>query len=270
MRITSPYTEPQRWLKGNLHVHTNRSDGTDEPDDLVAMYRDDNYDFLSITDHLMLSEGASPAADGMIMFRGEECNTETESGKPILHIVAIDTREQIGRRDTGQEIVDEIKRQGGLSIVAHPRWSFLPYEMFDELTGYDVFEVLNGGCVKGTSRGIASDYWDRYMTRRGRAIFAVGTDDGHGSPHDFATGWTWVNSEKDPRAILEAVRAGNCYASSGPRIETIRVDDESITLFTSSARTVKFVSLRGETRAWVDGEHVKRATYRPKGDEVYV
>jgi hypothetical protein len=48
------------------------------------------------------------------------------------------------------------------------------------------------------------------------------------------------------------------------------VDDESITLFTSSARTVKFVSLRGETRAWVDGEHVKRATYRPKGDEVYV
>ena len=270
MKIISPYGQPQRWLKGNLHVHTNRSDGSQDLDAVVAAYRDDNYDFLAITDHRKLSDGASGEAGGMILFRGEECNSERESGKPVFHIVAINTREQIGMRDTGQEIIDEINRQGGLAIVAHPRWSWLPYETFDELTGYAVFEVVNGGCVKGTSRGTASDYWDRYMTKYKKPILAVGTDDAHHAEHEFATGWTMVNSERSPAAILKAIRNGDCYATSGPRIETIRVDEESITLHTSSARMVKFISVHGEVIAWVEGEHVKRATYRPKGDEVYV
>ena len=39
------------WLKGNLHTHTNLSDGDSEPADVCRYYADRGYDFISITDH---------------------------------------------------------------------------------------------------------------------------------------------------------------------------------------------------------------------------
>ena len=62
MKILSPYSEPQRWLKGNLHTHTTRSDGTGTPDEVIAMYRDDGYDFLALTDHYRFSDGSEGGA----------------------------------------------------------------------------------------------------------------------------------------------------------------------------------------------------------------
>ena len=40
-----------RPLKGDLHVHTNRSDGEDDPAEVASSYRREGYDFVVITDH---------------------------------------------------------------------------------------------------------------------------------------------------------------------------------------------------------------------------
>lgn len=40
-----------KWWKGNLHTHTLWSDGDDYPDMVVKSYRDNNYNFLVLTDH---------------------------------------------------------------------------------------------------------------------------------------------------------------------------------------------------------------------------
>ena len=45
-----------RWWKGNLHTHSLWSDGDDYPEMIVGWYRDNGYNFLSLSDHnIMLS-----------------------------------------------------------------------------------------------------------------------------------------------------------------------------------------------------------------------
>lgn len=40
-----------RWFKGNLHTHSLWSDGNDYPEMIIQWYKDNGYDFLSLSDH---------------------------------------------------------------------------------------------------------------------------------------------------------------------------------------------------------------------------
>lgn len=270
VKITSPYSFPQRWLKGNLHTHTTRSDGTSPPEQVIAMYRDDNYDFLALTDHGRLSVGDEGSSGEMLLLAGQECHIPSGSDGFPFHIVGIGLEREVPPVEGGQAIIDAVNAAGGLAVVCHPRWSFMPYEVFDALEGYAAFEVYNGVCEKEVGRGFSNDYWDAYMTKYSRPVNAFAVDDLHLDSREFATGWTFVNAPKTHEGIYDALRRGDAYSSNGPRIETIKVSGEAITIHTSSAKAVKFVSRDGETAAKVEGEHVKVATYAPKGDEVYI
>jgi hypothetical protein len=46
-----------RWYKGNLHTHTLWSDGDAPPEVIVSWYKDHGYDFLTLSDHNILSVG---------------------------------------------------------------------------------------------------------------------------------------------------------------------------------------------------------------------
>ena len=43
--------EGGRFFRGNLHCHSNRSDGLLEPENVVDTYREAGYDFLCLSDH---------------------------------------------------------------------------------------------------------------------------------------------------------------------------------------------------------------------------
>jgi hypothetical protein len=273
LKIHSPYTSPYNWLKGNFHCHTTLSDGMWMPEEAIARYRDDGYDFLAITDHSRLTRPRARTAGRMLLLPGEECHVSKDAeaaGAFPCHVVGLGLKKPVPRLESGQALIDAVKKSGGLAFVAHPRWNKMPYEIFDALDGYDGFEVHNGNCEMECGRGFSVEYWDRYMTATRKCIWAVGVDDMHLPSRDFATGWTYVNAAKNPRAIYDALRRGDAYASCGPRFETIAVRDNAITVTTSAAKAVKFISTDGRVISCVEGEHVKRASFRPKGSEVYV
>jgi hypothetical protein len=43
--------EKGRFFRGNLHCHSNRSDGLLEPEEVLGSYRDAGYDFVCLSDH---------------------------------------------------------------------------------------------------------------------------------------------------------------------------------------------------------------------------
>ena len=47
-----------RWWKGNLHTHSFWSDGDDFPEMIVAWYKEQGYQFLALSDHNVLQQGA--------------------------------------------------------------------------------------------------------------------------------------------------------------------------------------------------------------------
>jgi histidinol phosphatase-like PHP family hydrolase len=46
-----PFDQPGRFWRGNLHTHSNRSDGVLPPDQVARLYQEADYDFVAITDH---------------------------------------------------------------------------------------------------------------------------------------------------------------------------------------------------------------------------
>jgi hypothetical protein len=53
-----PADPPARWWKGNLHTHTLWSDGDEFPEMAAEWYHDHGYNFLGLSDHNILSQGA--------------------------------------------------------------------------------------------------------------------------------------------------------------------------------------------------------------------
>jgi predicted metal-dependent phosphoesterase TrpH len=71
MRIR-PFSTPGRFWRGNLHAHSNLSDGALNPGDVVEAYKRAGYDFLQVSDHF-LDRFDWPIADT----RKLRCNTFT-------------------------------------------------------------------------------------------------------------------------------------------------------------------------------------------------
>lgn len=47
--MLSAFSAPGRFWKGNLHTHSNRSDGALEPAEVCRRYREAGYDFLCLS-----------------------------------------------------------------------------------------------------------------------------------------------------------------------------------------------------------------------------
>ena len=48
--------EAQVWQKGNLHTHSLWSDGDDFPEMIIQWYKDNDYQFLALSDHNTISK----------------------------------------------------------------------------------------------------------------------------------------------------------------------------------------------------------------------
>lgn len=88
----------RRPLRGDLHIHTNFTDGDESPEMMAALYRKAGYDFIGITDHLTIA----PSLRAREVFRsiptpfriypGEEIHN---GYKGYFHLVNFDCRESV-------------------------------------------------------------------------------------------------------------------------------------------------------------------------------
>jgi len=235
------------WFKGNLHTHTTNSDGNTDPLGVAAWYRDHRYDFLSLTDHnyLTVTEPLQDALDEsgddhLLLVPGEELTDYfrgTERGYHI-HVNGLGTKATIGAQggesinDMLEGMVGAINEQGGIASVNHPNfWTSLSVDDLLALPTLTHFEIYNGHpeCFSfGTEAAPSSEVmWDALLSA-GRRVFGMAVDDAH----DFQTfadnrsnpgrGWIQVWTDRlEAGAVLEAIRLGRFYASTGPEIAVL-------------------------------------------------
>lgn len=265
MHIHNPYpASAVRWLRGNLHAHTTESDGTLPPKDLIAAYEDLGYQFLAVSDH----DRITPLADlqahtPMVLIEAEEVG-----GGP--HTLAVNVRNRIDPRMARQDVINDIRMQGGIAILNHPNWgvafSHWPHETIEALTGFTGIEVYNAVIDRLEGSSLATDRWDRILST-GARVWGFANDDAH-HPDEIGRAWIHVAAEECSReSILEAVRTGAFYASTGVTIESIALEGSSIVVHAPDCQRVRFVARHGAVRSFADGP---AARYTPVGDEGYV
>ena len=193
---------------------------------------------LAITDHWVRT--ASPSTERLLVIPSTELNARR--ARPAERRACARLR---GRRRPGdpRARLRAARRRsstgslehGGVPYLAHTYWSGLRTGQWEDCEGLLGIEVWNTGCELELGRGDSSLHWDEAL-ERGRSFFALATDDSHHPGYDSGFAWTWVRAaEKSQAAVLEALRTGSFYGSTGPRIDAVELTDGDVTVRCSPA-----------------------------------
>ena len=272
MKRQEAFINQKMMLKGALHCHTTRSDGDGEPDEVIRLHKENNYDFIALTDHRIYNYKNFAEDVEITIIPGMEFDNTfvRDNGFRTWHQVYIGPDDETNgysqdekllrgdakNQEEFQKYLDEAHEKNNLTIYCHPQWSSTPTRYFDKLEGNFAFEIWNSGCAieddMDTDNGA---YWDELLGM-GKKLFAVATDDGH-AMYQHCNGWVMVNAENNVKAILEALKKGAFYSSCGPEIKDFYVDDEGVAhieasecekiIFQCDKHPSKMFTAKGET-----------------------
>jgi hypothetical protein len=232
-----PFDTGGTWLRCALHAHTTESDGELAPTLLVRHYEWAGFDVLAITDHGRRTVAAS--TERLLVIPSAELYAK--AGEHVLALgIEADPEPPAPLEETARWIVDN----GGVAYLAHPYWSGLRTAEFEACEGLAGIEVWNAGCELEVGRGDSSVHWDEAL-ERGRLPQGIAVDDSHHPGFDSSFAWVWARcAERSQAAVLDALRSGCFYSSSGPEIRSLEVDDEGVTVRCSPAASVTLVAGR--------------------------
>lgn len=247
--MTHPFTAPGAWLKGNLHCHSNQSDGQPSPQQIVDIYAEHGYGFLTIADHNRLTDVSLLDAKGLTLIPGCELNGGKGELGQHYHLVVIGQHREVkpSPEMSAQDLIDLAHTAGELCWIAHPSWSSLTSTDLLPLEGIIGIEVYNTTCHHGIGRGESVVQWDE-LWACGRRPLGLAVDDAHWHYPDAIGGWIWVKSAGRAMAdILAAIRDGMFYASTGPVIHALEFDGRQMKLECTPAQEVRVVNPRPGT-----------------------
>ncbi len=238
--LVPPFDDrPGVWLRCAFHVHTTESDGWLTPEVQRRYHAWAGFDVLAITDHDRYTP-EPPGDDDLLVIGGTELSlTAPKSGGP-LHLLAIGICEQprIGRDGTLGAAARAVRAAGGMPILAHPVWSGLWTDEVDGIEECAGVEIFNASCEVEQDRAHADAHTDIWLTM-GHRLAMIATDDTHYPGFDVFRGWTMVHAAGRTReAVLAALAEGRSYASSGPRITAMRIEDGVLTIGCTPVRSI--------------------------------
>ncbi len=232
-----------RPYKGDLHIHSNRSDGREEPAYVAAACREIGMDFVAITDHRLYE----PSLEAIRAFEGVPTDLLLVPGEEVhppdnpVHIINFGGRfslnalfgteaypkgvEQmmanLGAVPAGVNryqaasclwCFEAIREAGGLGIFCHPYWfTNHRYTPSGALTSYlfdrqpfDAFEVIGGFHRDEIDSNTLQVARYHEEQKRGKRIPIVGVSDAHGCHNGELFGW-YYSIVWAPQLTLEAI-----------------------------------------------------------------
>lgn len=281
--MTSAFSKPGQFFKGNIHGHSTHSDGKYTPEGVVEAYKNEGFHFISLTDHLMPEEfytagraNWTPSITDTTELRssdfttilGAEIHTPALENGDLWHLVAVGLPldfAMAAEGEDGEALAKRAYEAGAFVGIAHPSWYTLTIEETIPLLPYShSIEVWN--TASGFSgRHEAWPFADELFTR-GHRVHAYAADDSHyidnvGAYKDAFGGWVQVKSESlDPDSILAALKAGDYYSSTGPEIEDITFDGEKLTIKSSPVDRY-YVSGKGARSQNLNGGNLTEAEF---------
>jgi len=209
------------WLRGDLHCHSEHSDGDASLADILATARALGLDFLAVTDHNTTSHHAALTTldpGGLILIPGVEVTTyfghANVWGFPGQFVEF--------RCRTPEEMATALADavgEGGVASINHPKPYGPPWE-FGPLPSFSCVEIWNGPWPWFNPAALA--YADAILRMGRRIVFVGGSDMHHYHPPRISrlarpTMWVYAPDTTVPADLLDAIRAGHLFISRDPR-----------------------------------------------------
>jgi hypothetical protein len=207
--LTPAPTPPGRVMAVDFHAHTRFSDGLLSPMEVVLAARRANLDAIAVTEHNVLfpaeiAAAFSRAVGGPLVLRGEEITSRD------YHLVAVGIRERLAPRADLRAVIDDIHRQGGAAIAAHPVKRFWPaFEpVRDVLDAAELMHPIAYVSVRGSFRFEDMLVFHERAAADGFHLAPIGSSDFHGFKLLGLARTHVLADEPTEAAIVAALRAG--------------------------------------------------------------
>lgn len=272
------------FYKANMHTHTNISDGQFSPEEIKRLYMEKGYSIVAYTDHEVLVPQNHLTDDNFLAINSVEVAKNDgwhggfEYNKtyhinfyakdpgvtecPVLSAKAVWLEQSRQYITEGMEkhpykshysiagINDMIKKAndaGFLVCLNHPVWSCQDYTDYMGLKGLWGIEVYNTGCFRGGMPDTVQPMVD--LLRTDERVMPVAADDVHGLGAAFG-GWLMVKADRlEYGIVMNALERGDFYASTGPEIKELYLEDGKLHVTTSEAASVQLMANYRYSRA---------------------
>lgn len=268
------FDSPGQFWRGNLHTHSTNSDGVLAPEEVCRRYKAEGYDFIALTDHFVgmynypISDTTACRDAGFTTILGAELHSGAMENGELWHILAVGLPADfapghaphfrpVADQETGPEIAARARAAGAFVAIAHPEWSQLTTADARSIDAAHAVEIYNHGCATGCDRPHGFYTLDQLLSE-GRRLTLCATDDAHFSEPDHFGGWVMVKAETNtPEALLDALKQGQFYASTGPEFRGVAWNGSHVIVESSAVSTV-IVQGQGSAAVAVHGESLTR------------
>ena len=204
-----------RWLSGDLHMHSTASDGQYDTYTLAQKAKKAGLDFICITDHNNFSENFFlPNIENLTIIPGVEW-THYKGHMNIMGLHAPFDSFVLNTQEDMDKFIQGVRNKGAIVTANHPKDNGCPYLW--ESDNYDLFEIWNGPMRPSNNRAI--QMWHDLLME-GKHIPIVGGSDYHRSMHPVNLGhpttrvYAKSNTQED---ILDALLHGKAYVTASPK-----------------------------------------------------
>ena len=269
-----PSKNTHKYFKGNLHGHSNHSDGALNPQDVVNKYKQVGYDFTCLSDHLW--KGSKFAAETVLETKHLNqkdfitipsaelhCLGKKYVKDGLWHIVAnglpLDFK-CADEKETAPRLVQRAIEAGAFVTIAHPEWYSLTFDECLSLSHAHGIEIYNHSCHIEAQRGFGTAAAD-YLLQENNRIFLTATDDSHFKMQDSGGGWVMVAADKlSESSILNALKNGQYYSSTGVEIFEFEINNYQVNIQCSPSNQVCVVG-QGAKSMSQNGKNITKAEF---------
>lgn len=264
--------EQGNFYKANMHMHTTVSDGRMTPEETKEEYLKRGYSIVAFTDHQVLLPHNDLTDERFLAITSTEIDFN-EHGSPYgfiktyhLNLYSRDPNQTRYSAFTAKTVkhpefapadmldynypkdydielinrtIEKAHEEGFFVSYNHPVWSTQSYEDYINLKGLWGVECHNTGCFRSGYPDTPQPLDD--LLRTGAQVYPLATDDAHNLNSCFG-GWLMVKAEKlEYATVIDALERGDFYASTGPEIKELSIENGILHVECSPAVSV-FVS----------------------------
>lgn len=260
--------EGGHFYKANLHNHTICSDGTKTPEEIKEIYKAKGYSIVAFTDHDIMIDHSDLNDESFLALTSYEVETNGprmfgEFGDyPCYHLnfyapvpqqtdyvcpnpdyawgnarAIAETQphykgnyQRVYSTQGQNEMIAQARAKGYLVCYNHPHWSKQSYPDYIGLEGLTALEVYNtgsslGGWVLDECSHVLDD-----LLMQGKRVYPVAADDNH-QAHDMCGGWVRFKAPSlTYEQIMTAFERGDFYASWGPELSSLYLEEDILKL----------------------------------------
>lgn len=260
--------------KANLGCYTSLSNGNMTAEQLKDAYKKEGYSVLAFSDFNLLKSHEELSDDTFLPIVAYKTAIENyhftlySMSKENLETVEIPSEGNIKQRVN--KFISDANDKGFLVCIDHPAKSLQTFHDYEGISGYFALEITDFSSMVEGHLEDNSHVYERVLRKGDEIVYPLACDGNKNefsfedSKNDSFGAFAMINAEElSYEAVVNALKNGDFYSSTGPTFEEIYIDGKNVHIKCSPVREIRLMNEGRDTNFVIapKGEFVTEAVF---------